>query len=62
MANEYVGMTINERLYISGYMDKFDKAVTKNDVNAIISILKKVDITDELSIRDIIRSIGLKYE
>lgn len=59
MENQYKGMTINERLYVSGFMENFDKAVRENDVEKVISILKKVEITDESGIKAILKTLGL---
>lgn len=49
---------MNERLYVSGLMDEFDKAVGKKDSESIISILKEVELTDK-SIEDILLSLRL---
>jgi hypothetical protein len=46
-ATKYGGMTVNERLYVSGLIDLFDKAVKEKNVPVIISILKKVELNDE---------------
>ena len=59
MDNKYDGMTVNERLYVSGLLDEFDKAVQLKDVDVIISILKIVELTDE-NIDSILRNHGLK--
>ncbi len=40
-------MTVNERLYFSSLIDKFDTAVAKKDVAAIIAILKDVELSDD---------------
>ncbi len=44
--NQYAGMTVNERLFVSGLLKKFDKAITDRDVMTVISILKTVELTD----------------
>lgn len=62
MAIMYDRMTVNERLYVSGLIDAFDKAVQKNDVNKVIEILKKVEITEESAITPILIELGLKTE
>lgn len=54
----YKGMTVNERLYVSGFMDEFDKAVKDKDIDKIKSILKRVELT-ESSIKPILESYGL---
>ena len=59
MDNQYKGMTVNERLYVSGLMDAFDKAVKESDIEKVIDILKKVEITDESAIKPILKSLGL---
>ena len=51
-------MTVNERLYVSGLLDEFDKAMQIKDVDVIISILKNVELTDE-NIDSILRNHGL---
>jgi hypothetical protein len=58
MDEKYKGTTVNERLYLSGLMSKFDKAVEEKDVNAAISILKQVELTDE-NINPILKNEGL---
>lgn len=40
-------MTVNERLYFSSLIDKFDTAVTKKDVAGITAILKEVELSDD---------------
>lgn len=47
MSDKYKGMTINERLYVSGLIDEFDKAVGNKDKNKVIDILKQVELTNE---------------
>jgi len=59
MAIMYEGTTVNERLYVSGLIDAFDKAVQKNDVNKVIEILKKVEITEDSAITPILIELGL---
>ena len=59
MDNKYAGMTVNERLYVSGLLDGFDKAVQLKAVDLVISILKKVELTEE-NIDPILKNHGLK--
>jgi hypothetical protein len=59
MDNQYKGMTVNERLYVSGLMEKFDLAVEKKNIEKVVAILKKVEITDESAIKPILKEIGL---
>ena len=42
MDKKYAGMTVNERLYVSGYFDQYEQAVKKKDVEKLIHILKEV--------------------
>ena len=58
MQNKYAGMTVNERLYVSGLMDEFDEAVEKKDTEKVRAILKKVELTEE-SIKPILEELGL---
>jgi hypothetical protein len=58
MDNKYAGMTVNERLYVSGLMDKFDKAMNEKNVEEVVSILKNVELNN-LSISPILESLGL---
>lgn len=58
MDNKYAGMTVNERLCVSGLMDQFDKAVEKKDRDEAIRILKEVELTDE-NIEPILEQSGL---
>lgn len=59
MDNRYKGMSVNERLYVSGLMDAFDKAVKENDIEKVTDILKKVEITEESAINPILKELGL---
>lgn len=59
MNNEYVGMTVNERLYVSGLRGDFDKAVLEKKVDNVILILKKVKLSNE-SIKPILEGLGLR--
>jgi len=43
---KYIGLTVNERLYAARLADKFDKAVREKNVKEIISLLKKVELTE----------------
>ncbi len=58
MENKFAGMTVNERLYVSGLMDEFDKAIEKKDAAKARSILEKVELTEE-SIKPILERFGL---
>jgi hypothetical protein len=43
----YVGMTVNERLVISGLIGDWDKAVVKRDRAAMIAILMATELTSD---------------
>ena len=60
MSEKNNGMTVNERLYLSGFMDQFDEFVRTKNIDGIKNILAKVEITDESSVRSIIEGLGLK--
>jgi hypothetical protein len=61
MENHYAGMTVNERLYSSGLINEFDKAVKEKNAEKVIAILKKVEL-NELSINPILERLGLLYD
>ncbi len=58
MDNKYAGMTVNERLYVSGLLDEFERAVSEKNTDAAVRILKEVELTDE-NIRPILVKCGL---
>jgi len=58
MEKKYAGMTVNERLYVSGLMDEFDKAVEERNADRVRSILERVELTEE-SIRPILEHLKL---
>jgi hypothetical protein len=41
----FKGLTVNERLLISGQLDKFDKAARTGNRKKMISLLQNVDLT-----------------
>ena len=43
---DYSGMTVNERLAVSGLYKEFDRALKAKDKNRLIEILKKVSLSD----------------
>lgn len=51
-------MTVNERLYVSGQMDAFDKAVKDRDIPKVRIILENVELNEE-SIKPILKYFGL---
>jgi len=58
MDNKYAGMTVNERLYVSGLLDEFERVVIEKNTDAAIRILEKVELTDE-NIKPILEKWGL---
>lgn len=58
MERKYAGMTVNERLYVAGLMDKFDQAVKEKNVSKVRTILKEVELED-VSIIPILTSLEL---
>lgn len=42
----YSGMTVNEHLFTSGQMQAFDQAARARNRQAMIDILKSVDVSD----------------
>ena len=55
MESKYAGMTVNERLYVSGLIDE---AVKSKSTEKIRAILEKVDLKEE-SIKPILESLEL---
>lgn len=53
-------MTLNERLYHSGKMDAFDKALEEKDSCKILQILKEVEVSEESTLF-IFKELGLPY-
>jgi len=51
-------MTVNERLYVSGLIDDFDKAVKEKNVEIVRAILRGVELNDQ-SIEPILQQLGL---
>lgn len=58
MDTKYSGMTVNERLYVRGLLDEYDKAVKGKDIAKIKSILEAVNLTPS-SIEPILEQLGL---
>ena len=59
MSKKYLGMTANERLYLGGLIKEFYAAAEKKDIDAMVEMLKKVELTQP-SIDPILNSFGLK--
>ena len=51
---KYAGMTVNERLFMSGLLKDFDSAKEKKDKNRLIEILRSLEV-DEASIQQILK-------
>jgi len=58
MSEKYSGMTVNERLYVSGKMDEFDHSIKEKDTEKVKIILIEVEV-DEASIKAILKEYGL---
>jgi hypothetical protein len=58
MKENYLEMTVNERLYASGLIAEFDKAKKKKDKEALVTILKKIQV-DDPSIKKILTDAGI---
>ncbi|MGE4170808.1 MAG: hypothetical protein AB7F28_08855 [Candidatus Margulisiibacteriota bacterium] len=59
MDYQYKGMSVNERLYVSGLWNEFDKVCKDKDSEKAIEILSKIEITDTLTIKAILESMGI---
>lgn len=59
--SQYTGMTVNERLYVSGLLEDFNRAVDEKNTGDIISILKQVGLTD-LSIIPILEHLKIRKQ
>lgn len=42
----YVGMTVNERLFVAGLLDQFDDAAHARDRARMIALLSQVEVAD----------------
>jgi molecular chaperone GrpE (heat shock protein) len=61
MDNKYAGMTVNERLWASGLMDEFERAISERNTDAAVRILTEVELTEE-NIKPILVKWGLCSE
>jgi len=57
--NKYGGMTVNERLYVSGLIHQFDEAINEKNIEEIVRILKEVEITSDTNIAAILKNHDL---
>ena len=64
MRDKYKGMTVNERLFASGLLEKYDNAVKRKDVASIISILEEVELGEKsiVLVFESLRLLGEKYQ
>ena len=44
--NNLAGMTVNERLFVCGLMEDFDRAREHNDLGALRAIFVRIDLPD----------------
>ena len=58
MDNKYAGMTVNERLWVSGLMDEFERAIRGKNTDEAVRILTEVELTEE-NIKPILVKDGL---
>ena len=58
-SNKFGGMTVNERLYVSGLMDDFDKAIEEKNLEKAMEILSAIEIGDE-NVEVLLVKYGLK--
>lgn len=56
---DYSGMTVNERLVVSGLDKDFDKSIKNRDIKSVTRILEKVNL-DRISIEDILKKYNMK--
>lgn len=59
MEEKFKAMTVNERLYVSGLIDAFDKAAELQDVATVVHILREVELTDT-SIKPVLEEMNLE--
>ncbi len=52
----YAGMTVNERLYLSGQLKEFDAAIDCKDKAKLIEILRDIEV-DEPSIQKTVERV-----
>jgi len=58
MDNKYAGMTVNERLWVGGLMDEFERAISAKNTDEAVRILTEVGLTGE-NIKPILVKYGL---
>ena len=50
-AKNYSGLTVNERLFVSGMLDQFYAAARDGKRETMISMLKRVALTESYAVR-----------
>jgi hypothetical protein len=48
---DYSGLTVNERLFVSGMLDQFDDAARKRNRETMISMLQRVALPESYAAR-----------
>ena len=56
---KYNGMTVLERLYISGQLEEYDNAIKEKNTEKVIKILHSIELNDR-SILPILKHEGLQ--
>jgi hypothetical protein len=56
---KYTGMTVNERLWVSGLFEEFESAIRNKNVKRAVEILRSVELDDE-SIRANLEVSGIE--
>ncbi len=46
-ATEFSGMTVNERLFVSGLLEQFDAAIEAADAPGAVAVLGQVGLADQ---------------
>lgn len=58
---ELAGMTVNERLFARGLLDRWDNAVRARDRDAMIRIMREVEVDQPESTVDAVLAQPAKY-
>ena len=57
----YAGMTVNERLFVSGQLERFEQAARQHDRATMLEIYKSIDVEDSERCVDTILANPTKY-